>query len=87
MGAIDDVNHLVMQCPSLQVNRNQMFNDISHIRDGYSRYLTTSGANILMILLGKPHPNIPEGAMEEIWLISAWHIAAMYRLKIKRGVG
>ena len=84
---MDDANHLVMQCPSLQDKRNVMFHEISQIRDGYGRYLISSGADLLLTLLGKPHSNVPDEIMEEIWILSAEHISNMYRLKIKQGEG
>ena len=34
LSASDDANHLVMQCPALQVVRNQMFDEIRGIPDG-----------------------------------------------------
>ena len=83
LGAYDDAYHMIMQCPSTQLARNRMFDDLQNVQDGAGH----SGENLLFILLGKHPAGNPDNVMIEFWMVAARHIADMYRSKTKRGIG
>ena len=87
LGVLDDVAHLVMQCPSLQDIRTVMLNEISTLNEGQGEMLLTSGVNILYMLLGKPPPDIPILNMLDLWLIVAKYVPLMYRKRLREGIG
>ena len=51
--AIEDIEHLIMQCPSLQDIRTKMFEDLSIIAIEYRTQVFNTGENIIHVLLGK----------------------------------
>ena len=65
-GSVDDVAHMVMQCPRLQPQRNAMFLEIDKIltRNGLNQ--NDLDANVFLNLMGRPGQNIPIELMEEI---------------------
>ena len=87
LGALDDVTHLVMQCPTLQDIRNVMMNEISNLHEGQGDMLLNSGANILHMLMGKLPENASILSMLDLWLVAAKYIPLMYRKRLKEGVG
>ena len=51
--AIEDIEHLIMQCPYLQDIRTKMFEDLSSVAIEYRTQVYNTGENIFHILLGK----------------------------------
>ena len=85
--AIDDANHLVMQCPGTQPMRNDLFNELKNLDGGHGKTLLESNVNIFWVLMGKPCEGIPDSSMVSIWITAARHISRMYKWKLKQGIG
>ena len=56
VAAIDDVRHLVLQCPRWQTERTDMLNEIANIPDGSGQVLFNSQCDLVIALLGKVDP-------------------------------
>ena len=87
LSELDDVGHMVMSCPSLQPERESLFEEIRVIQDGSGQAFLSSGCDILMVLLGRPVDGLTAEQMLNIWTISVRHIAHMYNKKTKVGIG
>ena len=85
--ATDDAEHMIMQCPSLQPIRTEMFVEMNQIQDYPGNVLFEPGENTFLILMGKPYLNLNAATMESIWKIAARHISNMYRWKLRQGIG
>ena len=85
----DNVYHLVMQCPSSERRRREMFSDIEHCAVSLEARLNENPEEILPLLLGKCKIGYSFEQMEELWIVAGIHIHRMYRenLTIKRGIG
>ena len=53
LSATDDANHLVIQCPALQVVRNQMFDEIRGIPDGTGALMLDHCDDVLSYFKGR----------------------------------
>ena len=87
LGAYDDANHMILQCPFSQHMRNAMFRELRSVSDGQGGEVLDSGNDLFLTLMGKIPADIPTNIMLDFWLVSAKYIADMYRNKIKRGIG
>ena len=88
LAAMDDVRHLVMQCPSLQHLRNTMFRELALVNDGAGCDLMEDGTDMILLLLGKEPENHPPSEQQmKFWSVAARHIACMYRAKLWMGIG
>ena len=83
---MDDANHMVMQCPALQPQRTDVFNEINEISEGNGRFHFRIDEDIFITPMGRTCADIPHEIMLKIWTCSCRHIADMYRWKIKQGV-
>ena len=87
--AIENVEHLLMHCPSLNEKREKMLKEIGVLEKYYGTTILLSSGNNLPILLGK----IPENADHEMMLlfhrIVAMSVHQMYLLVLKNrdGIG
>ena len=86
-GAVDDANHMVMQCSHFQPKRTEMFNEIEALLMRRDYTINQMDENIFLSLMGKPATNISHEVMCEIWLCSVRHISSMYRMKLRQGIG
>ena len=85
--ALDDVRHLVLQCPEWQPIRNDMLYAIESIPDGSGQILLNSQCDLTLTLLGKPCADLTADQMDRIWETAAIHIAKMYDRKLKQDIG
>ena len=86
--AMDDARHLIMQCPELQDQRSAMFRELSELNGGMGDEILQAAPDTLVLLLGREVENEPiSDQMVEFWSIAARHIADMYRLKLRIGIG
>ena len=88
MYVIEDIYHIVMQCPRTEHLRRAMFDDLND-DPAINGVLTRHDHDILYICLGK-NPNEPDlEVMERLWCISGWHIGRIYEhvLRLRTGVG
>ena len=87
--AIENVEHLIIHCPSLRNERDPMFNEISDIENYYGSRILTPHENNLHVLLGK----IPNNANPEMMLYFyksvAKNVHTMYStlLRNRQGIG
>ena len=87
--SLDDGNHLLLQCPACQVEREQIFDDIKIIPDGSGMVALDNERDVLALPLGKTIHVLPMQQVEKLWLIMANGVYRIYRhnLKLKEGVG
>ena len=85
----DNVNHLVLQCPRLQAERNAMFVEIRALRPGNETIFENGTCDTLGILLGQPVERLSLDNMDDVWLTAGTHISHMYRqnLNLREGIG
>ena len=88
LSAPDDVKHLVLQCPSLERKRGDMFSDLEKCASLEAR-IDEAPEEILPILLGKCKTEYSFEQMEEFWILAGIYIHGMYRenLMLKRCIG
>ena len=87
LAAIDDVNHLVLQCPRWQNERTEMLNEIDNIPDGSGHALLNSQCDLVIALLGKADPDLSYEQKVTILTISSKYISKMYFRKTREGIG
>ena len=87
--APDDVKHLVLQCPSSERKRGEMFYELEKRTPSLEARPDEAPVEILPILLGKCRAGYSFEQMEELWIVAGLHIQEMYRdnLILKRGIG
>ena len=86
-GQIDDVKHLVLQCPSLDGERDSMFLEIRQLPNNLGTNALEGDEDILGTLLGRNIDGYTVEQMEMIWLISSKCIDSIYRKNIKEKKG
>ena len=86
---VEDVKHMILNCPGARDLRNRMFGCIEEIVDGNNNYEQTPLVDRIHILLGATVDGLTLHQMVDIWLVSAFHIGIMYkqRVKSKKGIG
>ena len=85
----DDVKHLVLQCPSTEQRRIDMYAELRQCTVNLEARLNEIPEEILPILLGKCLTGYTTDQMEDIWIVAGSHIDRMYRenLITKSGIG
>ena len=78
MFVLEDIRHLVMQCPATQDMRSYMFKDINNWVPGFDALCREHPDDILVWLLGGQVPTVDLDVMETLWQISGTYIAMMY---------
>ena len=63
-----------MQCPKVQAERSDMFNEIRAVEGGCGVLILNNTCNILSILLGKPIEIFAQEQMGVNWLSARKHI-------------
>ena len=86
---VEDVRHLILDCPATQEIRDLMFQKVDDLGDGHGNYWQMTINERLDILLGSLIDGFDPQQMVEIWLIGASYIGAMYSLRVKsrKGIG
>ena len=84
---VDDVKHLMLQCPKWQDDRTEMLNMIENIPDGSGQRLLNAQGDLTLALLGKIDDRLMFEQSIEILKISARYISKTYNDKIKQGIG
>ena len=79
---------LMLRCPTFQNTRDEMFKRIEEAHDNNVFESLTQNDKFL-ILMGARVEGIDVQQMEDIWLIGAFAICDMYKLRVKsrKGVG
>ena len=88
LSAPDDIKHLVLQCPSSERKRGDMFSDLEKCASLEAR-IDEAPEEILPILLGKCKTGYSFEQMEEFWILAGIYVHGMYRenLMLKRRIG
>ena len=87
LAAMDDVRHLILQCPAWQEERSDMMREISLIPDGSGQVILGSQVDLLYVLMGSGCNACTFEQMVIVWSISARYITKMYNRRIKEGIG
>ena len=91
LSAPDDAKHLILQCPSSEQKRREMFIDIEKVADSLGCYrLIGDNIDIPPVLLRKCSHGMSFELMESIWILAGNYIHDIYNkenLKFKRGIG
>ena len=87
LAAVENVSHLVMQCPKLEKERANMFREIERVVDNFNNVVASNDELIINVLLGKAPKSIPSDKMVLIWRIAGLNIHNMYKLVIQRNEG
>ena len=72
LAAYDDARHLIMQCPTLEDIRVDMYGEIDAICEDFGRH------DVFPIIMGGKIPGWEFPEMVPIWLITCTHISRMY---------
>ena len=72
--AIDDVRHLVLQCPRWQTERGGMFRDIASIQHGWGQEIINASDDVALTLLGNPVEGFSEDQMLKVGRQAAVHV-------------
>ena len=84
LSSLEDIRHIVMQCPYFEYIRQEMFDEIEQLNCNSISNSLRSGVDILLILLGKQPADVPIESMMDMCLISGKHITRMYDQAITR---
>ena len=84
LSSLEDIRHIVMQCPYFEYIRQEMFDEIEQLNCNSISNSLRSGVDILLILLGKQPADVPIESMMNMCLISGKHITRMYDQAITR---
>ena len=66
LASVEDVSHLVLQCPKLEKERATMFTEIEQVVDQFNNVAAGEEELIINVLLGKALRSIPSDKMELI---------------------
>ena len=85
---VEDIYHIVMQCPGTQHLRREMSNELDAEAD-VKAVLLRNAQDYLPICLGMHPKDCEDGIMERLWSITGKHICNIYRfvLNQRQGVG
>ena len=85
LGILENINHVVMQCPYFQDDRARMCEAIQQLGSDTARSVMEDIQNFFYVIMGKHPDGAPFQAMIEIWLITGDIISNMYRNVISDG--
>ena len=85
LSAPDNGKHLVLQCPTTEQKRREMFCELEQNSVSLGARLFDNAENILPLLLGKFKSNMTLEQMEGLWTLagSYMYIHEMYRENLK----
>ena len=84
---LEDIHHIVTQCPYYQVDRKLMYDEINKKCPNVKGSLEEDSTNIMFYLLGKNLKSICDEEMLCFWCISGNSISRMYRKAIESRTG
>ena len=87
MYCIEDITHILMQCPYYQEDRNEMFREIAMRCPNAESFFEQERENIPYYLLGRKIPSYNEDEMLCLCCISGYAISRMYRKAIANRTG
>ena len=87
LAAVDDVKHLILQCPKWQSMRSEILEEIANIPDGSGKILINTLCDLVIALLGKIECDFSYDQKVKILSIAARFITKMYNAKVREGIG
>ena len=78
LGSLEDVKHLIMQCPYFEVKRAKMYDEIKKLNNEELDEVLSNPQEIFHVILGKHPDNASFENMIQFWLIAGAHICDMY---------
>ena len=78
MYALEDIRHIVMQCPNVDAIRRKMYKSIYEIDNGLEQKFIEYPEEVFYWLLGKNIDDVSRGNMVKLWKTSGFHINQMY---------
>ena len=85
---IEDLYHVVMQCPDTKHLRDDMINRIYEIDPIIERNFHLHPSEVVNWMIGKEIPDVEKETMYKVWQVSGVYINEMYTRKcmMKTGV-
>ena len=83
MSVIENVEHIVMQCPALDQSRRNMYDEILELPNDLGTRLLEDPSQVMLLLMGKSDNRFDIEHLILLWSISARHISKMYRQVVK----
>ena len=83
LNAIENIEHLLMQCPYWEHARTAMFMDLLATETNGVDGLVHANRDTLIFLLGGSPPGMTLDEMVMFWCVSAKHVTSIYSLTIK----
>ena len=89
LGDAADVNHVVLQCPFIQTERNNLFDGIHTIEKDMGKVMFQSSDNISNTMLGTKCHDLEYDECFEFWKVAGRNITKMckYYIKSRDGIG
>ena len=87
LGIKETVYHIVMQCPSNEEARVQMYRELFNANPELYGQLTRRPEQNFNWLMGMQPENVETSAMIQMWVIAGVHISHMYHRQIRVRVG
>ena len=89
MYCIEDIVHIISQCPHFHELRNDMYEEIYRVCPNARIVFNENQESITYYLLGREIPDLDENEMFKLWSISGKNICSMYiRVTVDRmGIG
>ena len=89
MYVVEDMHHLLMQCPHFHDRRQQMLERIYENAPEVEEIFANDPPKVFAWLLGKEIPRCPPNAMLEVWRISGQVINTIYMdvIRSRKGIG
>ena len=78
MSELENIRHLIMQCPAYEVSRIQMYNDLYGIGNNVRECIESSPAEVLSWILGGRIEGVEEQDMIDFWCITGKYVCKMY---------
>ena len=87
MYCIEDIVHIVNQCPFYHTERIKMYEEIHRKCLNVKRIFDENAGDILYYLLGRAIPRIEEEEMMQLWSISGTFVCKMYNKAVSNNTG
>ena len=79
LGLVEDIRHLVMQCPFLEPERRIMYDSLDQADSDVAKRVANDAQNYFNVIMGKQPEYATFQDMVEIWLNTGEQICNMYR--------
>ena len=70
LGIVKSIRHVVMQCPSNETEKRDMFEELGDIEDGSAVFAMENRENILNMILGSNVNGLSDEQMFTLWEIT-----------------